>query len=72
MKKCLIEFVESQLPPAFTKRDWLREIEKEIQKFWEESRIFEEDAPDDLSIPKVRNPTRLILPLLDVNTLILF
>jgi hypothetical protein len=42
-----------QDPPSFAKRDWLRGIEKEIQAYWEQIHAFEEDAPDDPSIPKV-------------------
>lgn len=37
---------------AKPKRDFLRNIELEIQKGWEESKAFEVDAPEDLNQPK--------------------
>jgi len=35
-----------------TKRDFLRGIEKQIQKEWENSKVFEASVPEDLSAPK--------------------
>lgn len=35
-----------------TKRDFLRDIERSIQREWEENKVFEADAPADLSEPK--------------------
>jgi len=35
-----------------TKRDFLRDIERSVQKEWEVAKVFEWDAPDDLSQPK--------------------
>jgi hypothetical protein len=40
-------------PQSYAKRDWLRGVEKDIQAYWAQNKMFELDAPEDPSTPKV-------------------
>ncbi len=39
-------------PKSFARRDRLIEIEKKVQKKWDDLHVYETDAPEDLSTPK--------------------
>jgi leucyl-tRNA synthetase len=39
-------------PQSYAKRDWLRGVEKDIQAYWAQNKMFELDAPEDPSTPK--------------------
>jgi len=43
---------EAAAPQSTIKRDYLRAVEKEVQKDWEDNKVFESDADDDASKPK--------------------
>ncbi len=59
-----IKIKEGQISTA--KKDYLRNMEQQIQQEWEEKKVFEVDPPEDLSQPKY------ILCFLCIAVIILF
>eukprot|EP00002_Diphylleia_rotans_P001750 TRINITY_DN1098_c0_g1_i1.p1 TRINITY_DN1098_c0_g1~~TRINITY_DN1098_c0_g1_i1.p1 ORF type:complete len:1073 (-),score=277.98 TRINITY_DN1098_c0_g1_i1:104-3322(-) len=43
---------KKETPQSFARRDQLRDIEKAVQQKWEESKVFESNAPEDPNAPK--------------------